>query len=204
MPTLEYHGKPLFESNVINEFVEDVYGTDETYGRPLRPQDPYQRARGRIWTDFITSRIIPSFHRFLQFQPTGKSGDSDDEGLAAKRTEFLGYLKDFTREMDTTGPYFFGSEPHLIDFAFAPWAVRLWVFDHFKGGLGIPEEGKGTVEDERVWSRWRKWHSAIEGRETIKKTTSEKEHYLPIYQRYADDKAQSELAKATRKGTGVP
>jgi len=33
---------------------------------------------------------------------------------------------------------------------------------------------------------------------------SEREHYLPIYQRYADDKAQSELAKATRKGKGVP
>lgn len=35
-------------------------------------------------------------------------------------------------------------------------------------------------------------------------TTSEKEYYLPIYQRYADNTAQSELAKATRKGRGVP
>jgi glutathione S-transferase len=35
-------------------------------------------------------------------------------------------------------------------------------------------------------------------------TTSLREHYLPIYQRYADDTAQSELAKATREGKGVP
>lgn len=79
----------------------------------------------------------------------------------------------------------------------------LWVFDHYKGGLGIPEEGKGGA-DEKVWARWRKWYAAIQERDSIKGTTSETEHYLSIYQRYADDKAQSELAKATRKGRGVP
>ena len=81
--------------------------------------------------------------------------------------------------------------------------VRLWVFDHFKGGLGVPVEGQGG-KFENVWARWRKWLSAIEQRKSIKETTSDAEHYLPIYQRYADDVAQSELAKATRKGTGVP
>jgi glutathione S-transferase len=69
--------------------------------------------------------------------------------------------------------------------------------------LGIPEEGKGG-DDEKTWGRWRKWFAAVEGRKSIKETTSEKEHYLPIYQRYADDTAQSELAKATRQGRGVP
>jgi glutathione S-transferase len=33
---------------------------------------------------------------------------------------------------------------------------------------------------------------------------SEREHYLPIYERYHQNTAQSELAKATRKGRGVP
>jgi len=83
-------------------------------------------------------------------------------------------------------------------------AVRLWVFDHFKeGGLGVPEEGKGG-EDEKAWARWRKWLAAVESRKSLKETTSDREHYLPIYQRYADDVAQSELAKATRSGRGVP
>lgn len=77
------------------------------------------------------------------------------------------------------------------------------MFDHFKGGLGIPEEGKGG-DDEKVWKRLRVWIKALEERPSIKNTLSEREHYLPIYQRYADDKAQSELAKATRKGRGVP
>jgi glutathione S-transferase len=81
--------------------------------------------------------------------------------------------------------------------------MRLWVFDHFKGGLGIPEEGKGG-EDEQVWARWRKWIAAVQNRKSVKETMSDKEHYIPIYQSYADDTAQSEMAKAIRQGRGVP
>jgi glutathione S-transferase len=106
--------------------------------------------------------------------------------------------------MHPEGPFFLGSEVSLPDIVLAPWAVRLWVFDDFKnGGLGIPVEGQGG-SDEAVWSRWRKWLSSIEERKSIQETTSEKKYYLPIYKRYADNTAQSELAKATRAGRGVP
>lgn len=143
----------------------------------------------------MTSRIIPSFHRFLQHQ--------GQDGLKEKQQEFLGYLKEFTKEMDPEGPFFMGKDFSLIDIVIAPWAIRLWVFDHFKGGLGIPEKGEGG-EDEGVWERWRRWLVEVEKRKSVKETMSDREHYLPIYQRYADDKAQSELAKATRAGRGVP
>jgi glutathione S-transferase len=177
---------------VLVEFLEEAFPKHSPH---LLPEEPYERARTRIWTDFITSRIIPSFHRFLQHQGT--------EGLSDKQKDFLGYIKEFTKEMDKEGPFFNGKEFGSIDIMIAPWAIRLWIFDHFKGGLGIPEEGKGG-EDEDVWQRWRRWLEAVEGRKSVKETISDKEHYLPIYQRYADDKAQSELAKATRAGRGVP
>lgn len=54
------------------------------------------------------------------------------------------------------------------------------------------------------WARWKTWLDAISALPCVKQTTSESNHYLPIYQRYADDTAQSELAKATREGKGVP
>ena len=85
----------------------------------------------------------------------------------------------------------------MVDFVLAPWGVRSWVFDEFKGGLKLPQ-GEGWSE------RWTKWITAMEKRESVVRTTSEREHYLPIYKRYADDVAQSELAKATREGRGVP
>lgn len=158
------------------------------------PKEPYDRARTRIWTDFVGSRIIPAFHRFLQHQGS--------DGLQEKRDEFLGYLKEFAGAMDEEGPFFNGKEFGLADVVLAPWATRLWVFDHFKGGLGIPE--KGADGEDKVWKRWSVWSEAISKRKSVVETLSDRDHYIPIYQRYADDKAQSELAKATRAGRGVP
>lgn len=153
--------------------------------------------------DFVTTRVIPAFHRFLQYQP-----QSRDEDVAAEtdkvRQQFLDRLKEWTKEMHPEGPFFLGDQISMPDLVLGPWAVRLWVFDEYKiGGLGIPAEGQGGA-DEAVWQRWRTWLRAVEGRRSIRETTSEKKHYLPIYQRYADNTAQSELAKATRAGRGVP
>lgn len=186
VPTLEYENKPLYESTVICEFLEDAYPNSSP---SLLPSDPYTKAKVRIWIDFVTSRIIPAFHRFLQSQDKG-------EGLEKVRSDFLGKLKEITEAMHPEGPYFLGKEISLVDLVLAPWAVRLWVFDEFKGGLGM---GSGEWE-----ARWGKWLSGVEGRESLVSTSSEREHYLPIYKRYADDVAQSELAKATREGKGVP
>ena len=174
VPTLQYDNKPLYESTVICEFLEDAY---TEHSPKLLPSSPYDKAVTRIWTDFVTSRVIPSFHRFLQFQ-AGQSSSTIDE----VRSDFLDKLKEFAEAMDGEGPFFLGPEPALIDFVMAPWAVRLWVFDHFKGGLGAPAVGQGG-ESEKTWGRWRKWLSAINNRKSIRETTSEREYYLPIYKR---------------------
>lgn len=127
----------------------------------------------------------------------------EEEEINKAREEFLGYLKDFTHAMDDEGPYFLGKDFMLPDIAFAPWATRLRLFDEFKGGLGIPEPGQGG-EDERIWQRWRKWLDAVQHRSSVQNTLSEREYYLPVEKRYADNVAQSEAAKATRAGRGVP
>lgn len=115
VPTLEYDNKPLYESTIICEFLEEAYPENTPH---LLPSDPYERARTRIWSDYCTSRIIPAYFRFLQHQPL-----SDKTGLDEKRKEFLGHLMEFTSEMHEAGPYFLGPEPSLIDFIVAPFAV---------------------------------------------------------------------------------
>ncbi|CDM35536.1 hypothetical protein DTO013E5_7989 [Penicillium roqueforti] len=205
VPTLstpaDPHPRPLYESTVILEYLEEAYPDHQPR---FLPDDAYERARARIWIDYVTSRIIPSFHRFLQYQPADGTGQNADVGLDQARQEFLNHLKAWTKEMHSEGPFFLGEDISLPDLVLAPWAVRLWVLDEFKsGGLGIPREGEGGA-DEGVWSRWRTWLAAVESRRSIKETTSDLAHYLPIYKRYADNTAQSELAKATRAGRGVP
>jgi glutathione S-transferase len=202
VPTLEVApGKSLYESTVLCEYLEEHYSDHKPQ---LLPFDDYDRARSRIWMDYVTSRVIPAFHRLLQFQSASYDGDGTAR-LDELRAEFRKCLLEFAGEMAdaSQGPFFAGKEIGLVDITLLPWAVRLWIFDEFKGGLGIPDKGTGG-EDEDRWNRWRVWLAAVSERESVKKTMSDREHYLPIYKRYADDVAQSELAKATRAGRGVP
>ncbi|KIW68043.1 hypothetical protein PV04_04013 [Phialophora macrospora] len=185
--------KPLIESNIICEYLDEMY-PDQT---PLWPKDPYTKARMKVWVDHVTSRILPAYHRVLQH--TEKSPYS----LEKARSELLGAIKTWISNADPEGPYFLGKDFSFGDIVLAPWAKRMWVFDHFKGGLGIPEPGQGG-DDEAIWERWRTWSDAVTTRKSVNDTMSEREYYLPIYQRYAEDRAQSEMAKATREGRGVP
>ncbi|KAI1827099.1 putative glutathione S-transferase [Xylaria intraflava] len=202
VPTLEVSpGKSLYESTVLCEYLEDHYPDHKPR---LLPSDDYERARSRIWMDYVTSRVIPAFHRLLQFQTASYEGDGASR-LEELRADFRKCLLEFTGEMvdAARGPFFAGKDVGLVDITLLPWALRLWVFDEFKGGLGVPEQGKGG-KDEEKWRRWRVWLAAVGELESVKRTISDRAHYVPIFKRYADDTAQSELAKATRAGRGVP
>ena len=185
--------RPLYESTVICEYLDETYPAERGYGqRDLLPHDPYEKARARIWIDFVGSRIVPSFYRFCQHQP--HSLYSIDEA----RQEFLGHLKTFISEADSEGPFWAGEEMGMVDISLAPWLVRLWLLDHFKeGGLGIPQEGK-------EWARWHQWAAAVEGRESVRNTLSAREKYIAAYERYAEDTTRSEVSIATRAGRRPP
>ncbi|KAL9007302.1 MAG: hypothetical protein Q9173_007380, partial [Seirophora scorigena] len=192
-------GRALYESSVVCEYLDDAYPSP----RSLLPRDDaYGKARCRLWMDYVGTRIVPAFHRFLQFQPT------PDKGLQGVRREFLDTLRGFAGAMlegdGGKGPWFEGGEEiGMVDLMLAPWVVRLWVFDRYKeGGLGIPAEGEQG--DDEVWARWRMWREAVEGRRSVRETGSEREMLEVVYAPYADDTAQSALAKAIREGRAVP
>jgi len=204
VPTLECpvgptgKGRPLFESNIICEYLDEVYDDESKYGPSLLPEDPYMRARCRVWIDFAGSRIVPGFYRWIQHQPEREYSIDD------ARKELFGHLKTFVKEMDPTGPFFLGERFSMVDVCLAPWLIRLFLIEHYKpGGLGIPAEGEGG-EDEEIWKRWRVWAKAVEGRRSVKETTSDKDMYVHVYQRYAEDTTQSQVSKATRAGRGLP
>ncbi|KAK3336089.1 glutathione S-transferase [Cercophora scortea] len=192
------HPKPLYESAVICEFLDEAYADETKFGPRLLPNDVYERARCRLWIDHIASRIVPAFYRFIQHTPD-KSYTIEDV-----RSEFHGHLKTLAKEMDTSGPWFLGDRFSLVDIMLAPWAKRLFLIDHYKpGGVGITVAGQ-RGDDEEVWSRWQQWFDAITERETVKQTWSNDEQYIDAYKRYADDTTSSEVGKATRQGKKLP
>ncbi|QUC15987.1 uncharacterized protein UV8b_00228 [Ustilaginoidea virens] len=186
--------KPLYESSVICEYLDDAYSDQGRHGRPLLPSDAYRRARARLCIDHVNTRIVPAFYKFLQHRP--EKPYSIDEA----RQELHQHIRTFADEMDPAGPWFLGDHLSLVDVSLAPWAKRLWLLDHFKsGGLGIPSgNGDGT------WQRWNRWYDAILNRQSVKETWSDDERYVVAYKRYADDTTNSLVGQATRQGQKLP
>lgn len=55
VPTLVHDGKPVIESNIICEFVDDLYPTPS-----LRPKDPHAIASMRFWMKQVDGKLHPA------------------------------------------------------------------------------------------------------------------------------------------------
>ena len=208
--------KPIYESIVIAEYLDEHYSDTAKHGPRLLPSgddslSAYERARCRLWIDHISSRIVPAFYRFLQHTPEKNSQYTIQDA----RVELLKQMKTFFQEVIELdeerselglpgGPWFLGEQFSLVDITLVPWALRLFLIEHYKqGGVGIPDVGKGG-EDEEVWGRWRSWFEAVRGRDSVTNTMSEKGKYIEVYERYAEDQTGSQVGQATRGGRGLP
>ena len=113
VPVLSVGGRPLFESNAIAEYL------DEMVPPRLHPDDPVKRARNRAWTDFV-----PDFAAGLG----GVYYAGDEAALAGKMETARGRLvkleEALATERGNDGPYFNGPELCLVDAAYAPFFQR--------------------------------------------------------------------------------
>ncbi len=98
----------IFESAIINEFL------DESFGTPLLPADPISRAKQRAWINFSESLIM------LQFQLLSTDDADKYETLSDQFTKEI--LKLPSNE---NAPFFSGDELSLMDAAIAPVFTRL-------------------------------------------------------------------------------
>ncbi|XP_074317007.1 glutathione S-transferase U9 [Silene latifolia] len=57
IPILVHNGKPIVESLVILEYIDEVW---PDHAPKLLPQDPFQRARVRFWAGFLQNQLLES------------------------------------------------------------------------------------------------------------------------------------------------
>lgn len=185
----------LYESTIITQYLDALFPSPPN---PLLSPHPYTRAHQQLHIDWISTKIVPSFYRFLQHTPSKSSSYT----LSSARDEFVDRLKTLIRAMHPVGPWFGGSDISMVDVQLIPWAERVFLLDHYKGGSGVGEEKKEG--DRELWERWWTWGEAVSGCESVKATMSDRDRYIEAYQRYAEDTAGSEVAEATRQGRGLP
>jgi len=86
VPVLVDGGKVLFESCIINEYLDEAYPNP-----PLLPRDPYLRARGRILVDYMLNFLQPDWTPF-RLEMLKPQGDRDGAVIVQKRPILLDRL----------------------------------------------------------------------------------------------------------------
>ncbi|XP_060202102.1 probable glutathione S-transferase [Lycium barbarum] len=118
-PVLIHNGKPIAESMVIVEYIDETFE-----GPPILPKDPYDRALARFWAKFLDDKTAAMVNTFL------REGEEQEKG----KEEVWEMLKILDNELKDKK--FFVNDK----FGFADVAANfmgLW--------LGLFQEGSGVV-----------------------------------------------------------
>ncbi|MDE0154553.1 MAG: glutathione S-transferase family protein [Gammaproteobacteria bacterium] len=109
VPVLRINGNILFESAVINEYLDEITPPS------MHPGDPLEKAANRAWIEFGSELSNLSFRMLIT-----QDNKVLDDSLQALRDKF-GFLD---RNLDAA-PFFNGADFSLIDAAYAPVFIRI-------------------------------------------------------------------------------
>lgn len=142
VPVLKIHGQVLFESAVINEYLDEITPPS------MHPADPLQKALNRAWIEYSAELSNLSFNM----------ATTDDAETLARSLESL---RERFRHLEKNlgeGPFFNGASFSLIDAAYAPVFIRIARLLELAAAAVIPPECRKTLS----------WRDAILARESVR------------------------------------
>ncbi|XP_024518712.1 probable glutathione S-transferase MSR-1 [Selaginella moellendorffii] len=149
VPVLLHRAKPIWESLVILEYVEETW---KAQGTQLLPGDGYQRALARFWSNFVITKFWET--GLLIMKRVG------DEQLKARDQvlEMIRLMDSEWSKPEYGKPFVFGDKLSLADLALAPIASWKVTFETL---------GKFEFPDARTCPRMALWLDAIENHPTV-------------------------------------
>ncbi|KAL9403373.1 hypothetical protein Peur_000345 [Populus x canadensis] len=115
IPVLVHDGKPVCESLIIVQYIDEVW-KDKA---PLLPSDPHKRAQSRFWADFVDKKIY-DFGR--------KIWTTNGEDQEAAKKDFIDSLKLLEGELGDK-PYFGGETLGYVDVALLPFYCWFYAYE---------------------------------------------------------------------------
>ncbi|KAJ4722851.1 putative Glutathione s-transferase [Melia azedarach] len=109
IPVLVHHGKPICESMVIIEYIEETWPQN-----PLLPTDPYDRAQARFWVKFAEDKGLAIWRMFRNIGQEMDKAKNETLEMLETVEEQLGGKK-----------FFHGDKVGMVDIAFA--SIVYWL-----------------------------------------------------------------------------
>lgn len=167
VPCLYVDGKPVFESLIVAEYMNDVQKGS------LVPSDPYTKATMR----FIIARFDDTCKSAFYGVLMNKDQDKYNELAEALHTKLQAFEDLYKKSQTGKGPYFLGEQLSLAEIAIIPFLER---FEHtlaFYRSINLFENGRYPTINAAV--------QAARARPAFRKTTAPKEYYVVAYRGYA-------------------
>ncbi|MBD3669666.1 MAG: glutathione S-transferase family protein [Gammaproteobacteria bacterium] len=147
VPALRVGEEVLFESAVINEYLDEINPPS------LHPEDPLRKAQNRAWIEFGSNLIGDQYHLMI-----AKEQAQYDEALAGMEKK----LQQLEQQLDA-GPFFNGDRFSLVDAAVAPVFMRTQLLSGWHDLSAVYDKTPKVAA----------WHEALMARESVQKSVVE-------------------------------
>jgi len=169
VPVIVHEGEAIYESAIINEYLDQVFAEP-----PLLPEGALAQARMRIWIDYCDRKFLDDYYDLLR--------NRDETARDTARDKVLDHLRTIETEglakLSGEGPFWFGTRPTLVDFAYFPFFERLPAWSHYRG-LVLPDD----------CTRLKRWVAAMWMRSSVREIANPAQYYIEHYKGYASAEA---------------
>jgi glutathione S-transferase len=141
VPVLVVDGDSIYESNIVNQFLDEVTGKPE-----LMPADPKQRAYARIWMAFADTSLFPA----VFVASVGRERGFSEERISEAFEELESALQRLEERLE--GREYLAGEFSLADIACAGNFVRLRELEE-RGDVSLEKYPNVAAWLERVEAR---------------------------------------------------
>ncbi|KAK9673895.1 hypothetical protein RND81_12G197000 [Saponaria officinalis] len=125
VPVLIHNGKPVCESMIIVEYIDEVW----CHNSPFLPSHPYLKSHAKFWAHFVDQKFFPASRKLWT-----TTGESKEEA----KKEMIESLKMIEKELG--GKCYFGGDTFgFVDIALIPFYSWFNVYE-VCGNMSIEEE----------------------------------------------------------------